>query len=477
MILGIVVAGLFVVALIGFFARRRPAPNLSEWTVAGRRFGSATLWFLQAGEIFTTYTFLGIAGLTFVGGVAVLYSMPFEGLGFIGLYFLAPRLWHYARDRGLLTQSDFLESVYGSRVLGIVAAISIILFTLPYLQIQLVGLESIVQLATGSRTSGVIAIVIGAVLIIGFMLWSGLRAVAYQSYFKDVLLIVVMAILIVAVPSHIAGGIPQVFEKLQTAKPAVLMLHHGPFDTVWFLTSLGVSATTIFFLAQAGTYPVIFAARSARAAQRNYIFLPLYFLILGAPMVIGFTAILALHGPASADAAVLILAARSLPPWLLGVVAVGGCTAALVPSAGLLLTISTNFARNLARVRSAGAQHAINHVAMAVALAAAVVISILRPDLIALLALLSYSGGVQLVPAAAVALIPRAPFVRAPGIIGGLVVGEVVVILMTALNVDVANINVGVFGLACNVVVIALVEGALRLLTPRSSAVVHAGGG
>jgi SSS family solute:Na+ symporter len=87
MTLGIIVAGLALVTIIGFIARRRPAPNLSEWTVAGKRFGSITLWFLQAGEIFTTFTFLGIAGLTVVGGVAALYAVLFEGLGFLACSF------------------------------------------------------------------------------------------------------------------------------------------------------------------------------------------------------------------------------------------------------------------------------------------------------------------------------------------------------------------------------------------------------
>jgi solute:Na+ symporter, SSS family len=204
MTLGIIIAGLALITVIGFVARRRPAPNLSEWTVAGKHFGSVTLWFLQAGEIFTTFTFLGIAGLTVVGGVAALYAVLFEGLGFLGLFFLAPRLWEYGRDRGLLTQADFFESVYGKRTLGTVAAIVTILFTLPYLQIQLVGLGSMVQLLTvpASRTA---SIILGGVLIVAFMLWSGLRGIAYQAYFKDVLLIVVMLILAAAIPLLVEG--------------------------------------------------------------------------------------------------------------------------------------------------------------------------------------------------------------------------------------------------------------------------------
>ncbi|MBV9170623.1 MAG: sodium:solute symporter family protein [Chloroflexi bacterium] len=466
MTLAIVIAGLLVMTLIGFVARRRPAPNLSEWTVAGRHFGSVTLWFLQAGEIFTTFTFLGIAGLTVVGGVAALYAVLFEGLGFLGLFFLAPRLWAYARDRGLLTQADFLESIYHNRLLGTVSALVTVLFTLPYLQIQLVGLGSIVQLVTGIPASRTVSIVVGGVLIVAFMLWSGIRGIAYQAYFKDVLLILVMLILAAAIPIGLGGGIGNVFSQVQQVKPQTLYIHGGPFDHVWFLTSLGVSAITVFFLAQAGTYPVIYSARSAQAARRNYIFLPLYFLILVVPMTIGFTALIVLQQPVAPDTTVLVLAARSLPEWLLGVVGVAGCAAALVPSAHLLLTISTAVARNVARVQPGRSQFLINHITVIAATAAAVVISVIRPDLIALLALLSYAGGVQLVPASAAALIPRTVWLRAESLTGGLIVGVGVVIGLTAENVNILNINSGVIGLACNLVVVGLAEVVLRTLRP-----------
>jgi solute:Na+ symporter, SSS family len=478
MTLAIVIAGLAVITLLGFIARRRPAPNLSEWTVAGKHFGSVTLWFLQAGEIFTTFTFLGIAGLTVVGGVAALYAVLFEGLGFLGLFFLAPRLWRYGRDRGLLTQADFFESVYHSRLLGVISALVTVLFTLPYLQIQLVGLGSIVQLVTGIPASRTVSIIVGGVLIVAFMLWSGLRGIAYQAYFKDVLLIVVMVILALAIPVGLGGGFGQLFAQVQQSRPQALFIHAGPFDHVWFLTSLGVSATTIFFLAQAGTYPVIFSARSAQAARRNYIYLPLYFLILVVPMTIGFTAVLLLQpGQVPPDTTVLVLAARTLPDWLLGIVGVAGCTAALVPSAHLLLTISTAVARNVVRVQPGPAQYRVNHVTVIVATAATVAISVVRPDLIALLALLSYSGGVQLVPASAAALVPRTAWFRAESLTAGLVVGVGVVIWLTAANINLANINAGVIGLGCNLVVVAIVEALLRVLSPGRAELVPVGKG
>src|SRR2546430_14077580 len=114
-------AGIGLIGLLGFLGRRRPALEITEWTVGGRRFGALSMWFLQAGEIFTTFTFLGMAGLAFTGGVAATYALPYVPIGYLLVFFLARRLWTWGRERGYLTQGDFLEGRYNSRLLGTLA--------------------------------------------------------------------------------------------------------------------------------------------------------------------------------------------------------------------------------------------------------------------------------------------------------------------------------------------------------------------
>jgi SSS family solute:Na+ symporter len=466
--LAIVLAGFLLIALLGFVARRRPAPNLGEWTVAGRRFGAVTLWFLQAGEIFTTYTFLGIAGLTVAGGAAVLYSMPFVPFGFIGLYFLAPRVWRYARERELLTQADFFELRFGSPGLGCIVALLGVLFTLPYLQIQMTGLGFIVQFLTGSAASGTAGIVTAGVMIVAFMLWSGLKGIAYQAYFKDVLMLFVLVLLVAVVPAHFAGGVAPMFQRLAQIKPTAMTVHPGPFDATWFVTSLLVSGLSQFFVAHNSLYPAIYSARSERALRRNYIWLPLYFLCLALPMIIGYTAVVALRPPFRGDAAVLLLAARALPAWLLGVVGVAGIATALVPAAGLLLVTSSSVARNIVRTREPRVQYVVNQITVVAAATLAVWLAIARPSLLALLALLTYSGFVQLVPLAAAAILFKHPPVRAWTGGAALLCGAGVVVFLTFARINVANVNAGILGLGVNLAVLVVLEAAARWLGSRS---------
>jgi SSS family solute:Na+ symporter len=140
--------GIVLIAALGFVGRRRPTADMSEWTVGGRKFGAATMWFLQAGEVFTTFTFLGMAGLAFTGGVAALYALPYVPLAYVGLYWLAPVIWKRARASGQMTMSDFLHGFYGSRLLAVLAAVLGVVFLLPYLQLQITGLG----LAASSRS-------------------------------------------------------------------------------------------------------------------------------------------------------------------------------------------------------------------------------------------------------------------------------------------------------------------------------------
>src|ERR1041384_3463081 len=149
MILAIALAGIVLIVVIGLAGRRGAIDDPSEWTVGGRRFGALSMWFLQAGEVFTTFTFLGMAGLAFSGGVAALYALPYVPIGYMVLFFLAKRLWSLGKERGYLTQGDYLEDRYDSKLLGTVAAVLGVVFVLPYLQLQITGLGLIVQLVTG----------------------------------------------------------------------------------------------------------------------------------------------------------------------------------------------------------------------------------------------------------------------------------------------------------------------------------------
>jgi SSS family solute:Na+ symporter len=460
----VTLAGIVLIALLGFLGRRAATGNLSEWTVGGRQFGALTMWFLQAGEVFTTFTFLGMAGLAFTGGVAALYAIPYIPLAYVGLYFLGPIIWRRARERGHLTQADFLADFYDSRILGFITAVFGVVFLLPYLQLQITGLGLAVQLATGDKTSSTVSIVIAFALVVAFVLWAGIRGVATTSYLKDVLMLVVLLILVIAIPAHFAGGIGATFHKIMTTHPDMLNVHAGDFDSSWFFSSMVASTLGVLFMTLPHQWPALLSGESPKAVRRNYVFLPAYSVALALPMIIGFTALLVLKQGGDSNGALLTLTERAFPDWFVGLVVVATASAAMVPAAGLIVGMSSLIARNIAGRRGDRHQYLVNQGSVVGVTALALVLAIARPDLLANLLLLTYSGLDQLIPAIALALLARR-FIGVRPVLAGLLVGEAVVIWLTFGHAYSGHINVGLIALVPNIVVIAIGTVLERMLS------------
>jgi len=185
----VAIFGMIAIGVFGFLGRRGPASGVAEWTVASRKFGAVTTFFLQAGEVFTTFTFLGLTGLAYATGVPAVYALGYIPLQYLILYLVAPKLWTISRDHGYVGQPDFLAGQYRSKVLGCVAAVMGFAFLLPYLQLQITGLGLIVQLATGQTGSATLSMAIGTLLVVGFVMWAGIRGVAATAYLKDILMV------------------------------------------------------------------------------------------------------------------------------------------------------------------------------------------------------------------------------------------------------------------------------------------------
>lgn len=466
----VALGGIVVIGLLGFLGRRKPDLDLAEWTVGGHKFGVATTWLLQAGEVFTTFTFLGTAGLVVSGGAASFYSMPYVPLGYLALYFLAPRIWRMARARGHLTQADFLEDAYSSRAVGILVALAGVVFLLPYLQLQITGLGLIVQVVTGNHSMGAWSMVIAFVLVVAFVLWAGLRGVATTAYFKDVLMIVMLFVICISVPIHYTGGFTSAFEVIREKMPEMLSVRGtSEYGIPWYLSNMAISAIGVAFATMPHNWPPIMSARNSTVLRRNYLWLPFYNTLIVMPLVVGYVALVVLGSGADPDSALLDLASGVLPDWLMGVAAVAGIATAMVPSASLLIAISTLVSRNLARARSEKAQFTVTQVTVVVATGLALFLSIAMPDLLANLLLLTFSGLDQLAPAIAAALLFRRQ-VGASSILAGALVGMAIVIGYTFWWTLPWAISEGIIGLAANVVVVVIVEIVRRLMSGRPAA-------
>jgi SSS family solute:Na+ symporter len=323
--------------------------NLEQWTVGGRGFGVVLVFLLMAGEVYTTFAFLGASGWAYSRGGPTLYVLAYLTLAYVVSFFILPQIWEVGRKHGMQTLSDFFSVRYGNKYLaGFVCVVGIICF-IPYLQLQLTGVGIIVSVASFDGIGRTPAMAIAVVLLVAFVFASGVRAVAWVSVVKDALMVFAALAIGIGIPLIHFGGIGPMFAALAHARPAHMTMPGATTNLghAWFIST--VLLTSLGFYMWPHAFAATFTARSADTIRRNAVVMPLYTLTLVFIFFAGFAAVLLVPGLANGDLAMLTVVRGSFPPWFLGVVGGAGALTAMVPASIFILTAATLFAKNLYR--------------------------------------------------------------------------------------------------------------------------------
>ncbi len=208
--LAVFIAVFAVVTMLGFRAARwRPGDlnRLQEWGLGGRRFGTITSWFLLGGDIYTAYSFIAVPALVFGSGALGFFAVPYTVIVYPLVFVVLPRFWTVARHRGYVTPADFVRERFGSTTLASLVAITGILATMPYIALQIYGIEvSIAQMGIPVEISLIIAF--GILTLYTYI--SGLRAPAMIAIVKDGMIWLVVLVAFIYIPIRL-GGFGQIF--------------------------------------------------------------------------------------------------------------------------------------------------------------------------------------------------------------------------------------------------------------------------
>jgi solute:Na+ symporter, SSS family len=471
----IAAAALLALAL-GVLARRGKVMDLEQWTVGGRGFGAIFVFLLLAGEIYTTFTFLGGSGFAYGKGAPAYYILCYGTLAYVLSYFLLPPIWRYAKDNGLYSQSDFFVRKYDSPTLGIIVTLVDIAALIPYLVLQLKGLGIIVEIAGYGAISSTQAIWIGAVVVAAYVMVSGVHGSAWTAVAKDIMILAVVIFLGIYLPYHYYGGLEPMFAAIEQAKPGFTVLPpHG--ESLWWFAST-VLLTALGFYMWPHSFGSIYTARDETVIRKNAIWLPLYQLILLFVFFVGFAATLQVPGLAGSDIdlALFKLAVKTFDPWFVGVIGATGVLTALVPGSMILMTAATLIANNLYRaVNPSADDRQISRLAkllVPVVALVAVVFTLNGGNTIVALLLMGYSLVTQLFPSLVLSL-ARHNIATREGAMAGIIAGIATVAAVSLsganfhalrwLPAEVQDLNVGIVALVVNVIVLIVVSFAMRL--------------
>jgi solute:Na+ symporter, SSS family len=347
---------------LGFAAARWRSGDLNlllEWGLGGRRFGTIVTWFLIGGDLYTAYTFIAVPALAFGAGALAFFAVPYTIVIYPILFLVFPRLWHVCHKHGYVTASDFVRDRFGNRWLALAVTVTGIVATMPYIALQLVGIQVVVG-ALGISGSGFAAdlpLIIAFVILAAFTYSSGLRAPASIAIVKDLLIYITAFAAIIVIPIELGG-----FEKIFAAVPAQKLLLAVPGAgttgaySAYATLALG-SALALFLYPHSITG--ILSARSDHAIRRNAALLPGYSFMLGLLALVGFFAIAAGvdHLPEYASGfkqfgnnfAVPALFLHSFPSWFVGIAFAAISIGALVPAAIMSIAAANLYTRNIHR--------------------------------------------------------------------------------------------------------------------------------
>lgn len=353
-----------VVTVLGFVAarwRRGDLNHLHEWGLGGRRFGTVVTWFLLGGDLYTAYTFIAVPALLFGSGALAYFAVPYTIIAYPFVFVVMPKLWSVAKKHGYITPADFVRGRYGSGGLALAVAFTGILATMPYIALQLVGIQVIIA-ALGITGNGFMAdlpLIIAFVILAAYTYNSGLRAPAMIALVKDALIYLTVIAAVIIIPIQL-GGWGHIFHISQTTlqaktPPASILL--SPKAYFSFATLAFGSALALFMYPHSVTG--VLSSNSRKVIRRNAALLPAYSLILGLLALLGYMAIASGVAKNAAYAAgfkaygaqfsIPALILNQFPSWFVGVAFAAIAIGALVPAAVMSIAAANLFTRNIYR--------------------------------------------------------------------------------------------------------------------------------
>jgi len=352
-----------LVSVMGFVAAKWRAPkdmaHLDEWGLGGRSFGGWITWFLVGGDLYTAYTFVAVPALIFGAGAAGFFAVPYTVVIYPLFFLILIRLWSVSHRHGFVTPADFVRTRFDSPLLALLVAITGIVATMPYIALQLVGIEAVLK-TMGVTGDSLLArhapIIVAFAILAAYTYQSGLRAPALIAFVKDTLIYIVILVAVIYLPYKL-GGWGDIFEAADAkfqASPAPgdgILLNQN--NQLQYITLALGSALALFLYPHSITG--VLASKNRNVIKRNMSALPAYSFLLGLIALLGFMAISAgvkplpgaREGSVDSNTVVPLLFDQQFPAWFAGVAFAAIGIGALVPAAIMSIAAANLYTRNI----------------------------------------------------------------------------------------------------------------------------------
>ncbi|HWR40231.1 MAG TPA: sodium:solute symporter family protein [Patescibacteria group bacterium] len=460
-----------ILASLGLvFLARKGAINdsMDDIMKASGSFGPFLLFFVSVGEIYTIGTLLGAPGAVYSKGANYgVWFFCYILLAYVVGYFLNPAVWRMGQLAKAITVADIIGWRYNSKALQVVVALIGIIFFIPLIQFQITGM-GIVFFYLNLGFDFTYAAIFGAVLAFSFIALAGIRSSAYVAVLKDVLLILAVGLIGGAAAMNMPGGVEGIFRTVAQKMPQLLTVTMEPLTAGTTFTISTILFQMLGFYVSPTNLQASMSSSSAKNLRRNSIIMPMYMIMFPFLFIAAYYALVAITGLEKPDYALLAVAVKLLPNWVVGLVAGGAALTAILFMAVAALSISGLFSKNILALikpdmKEAGLVWGARAM-MALSLTAGVLLALFSPNLVANLLALGYFGFTQPVVAILFGFFWKGA--TKWGVLAGLVVGVAAIFLIDTVPYA---LNKGAVALIINLVVTVVVS----LLTKQDNEVVQ----
>lgn len=393
-----------VIALyITFLSRSGKVESMSGYFLGNRKMNGFISALSYSATTYSAFMMLGLAGLTYRGGVG---ALGFEIIYFAGVTlvaFFGPRFWLVGKKYGYVTPSEMLGGRYDQKLVATVVSIACCIFLIPYSAVQLTGVGYLLQGMTNGGISFTTGVLIATVLAIVFSFFAGIRSVMWTDSLQAIVMIVASTAVVLVIIQGL-GGFGQFFNTLESNHPESLVVPGNGFFS--FATFLSLTIPWLFFsLSNPQVSQRLFMPSSLGSLRSMLLgFLIFGFIYTLVSVLWGYSSLIMFPGLANPDVATPSLLSSDLVPPILGIIVMVGIMAAAISTIdSILLTLSSLFARdvygNLKRGTDDKRQLAVGKMIIPIIAVMAFAFAQLELNLIAVLSVASSAGLIVTVPA------------------------------------------------------------------------------
>jgi SSS family solute:Na+ symporter len=403
---------------------------------------------------------VGLAGLTYTGGVGALGFELIYLMGVSLIVFFGPRFWLAGKKYGYITPSQMLGDRYQNKKVAVVVAISSCLFLIPYSAVQLTGIGYLLSGVTNDAIPFTTGVLFATILAVLFSNIAGLRSVAWTDSLQALFMIITSTVVILVLINGL-GGFSGFFETLQTEHPEALAVPgNGYFD---FLTFIGLTIPWLFFSL---SNPQVSQRLFMPSSLKNLKIMIMGFMVFGliytlVAILWGFSATIMFPGLENVDMATPMILSSDLVPPILGVIVMVGILAAAISTIdSILLTLASMFAKdvygNLRKKPSDRMQLQIGKFVIPVIAILAYLFAELELDIIVVLSVASSAGLIIVVPAIFGTFFWKRG--TAAGVLSSVSVTGIIVILLEAFQYKPLGLASGIWGIILSTVIFIVVS-------------------